>query len=33
MITDVVGLEQLPDAFEALRKPTTQIKLMVRPNE
>ena len=33
MITDVVGLEQLPDAFEALRKPTTQIKVMVRPNE
>jgi (R,R)-butanediol dehydrogenase/meso-butanediol dehydrogenase/diacetyl reductase len=33
MITDVVSLEQLPDAFEALRKPTTQIKVMVRPNE
>jgi 2-desacetyl-2-hydroxyethyl bacteriochlorophyllide A dehydrogenase len=31
MITDVVSLEQLPDAFEALRKPTTQIKVMVRP--
>ena len=26
------SLEQLPAAFEALRKPTTQIKVMVRPN-
>ena len=33
MITDIVTLEQLPAAFEALRKPTTQIKVMVRPNE
>lgn len=33
MITDVVTLEQLPAAFEALRKPTTQIKVMVRPND
>lgn len=32
MITDVISLEQLPDAFEALRKPTSQIKVMVRPN-
>ncbi len=32
MITDVVSLEQLPAAFEALRKPTSQIKVMVRPN-
>jgi (R,R)-butanediol dehydrogenase/meso-butanediol dehydrogenase/diacetyl reductase len=32
MITDIVPLEQLPAAFEALRKPTTQIKVMVRPN-
>ncbi len=32
MITDVVGLEDLPAAFEALRKPTTQIKVMVRPD-
>lgn len=30
MITDVVGLDQLPDAFGALRKPSSQIKLMVR---
>jgi (R,R)-butanediol dehydrogenase/meso-butanediol dehydrogenase/diacetyl reductase len=33
MITDTVTLDQLPQAFEALRKPTTQIKVMVRPNE
>lgn len=33
MITDVVTLEELPAAFEALRKPTTQIKVMVRPND
>jgi 2-desacetyl-2-hydroxyethyl bacteriochlorophyllide A dehydrogenase len=31
MITDTVKLEELPAAFEALRKPTTQIKVMVRP--
>jgi 2-desacetyl-2-hydroxyethyl bacteriochlorophyllide A dehydrogenase len=28
-ITDVISLEELPQAFEALRKPTTQIKVMV----
>jgi (R,R)-butanediol dehydrogenase/meso-butanediol dehydrogenase/diacetyl reductase len=33
MITDIVTLEQLPSAFEALRTPTSQIKVMVRPNE
>ncbi len=33
MITDMVTLDQLPGAFEALRKPTSQIKVMVRPNE
>jgi len=33
MITDEVRLEQLPEAFEALRTPTSQIKLLVRPNE
>jgi (R,R)-butanediol dehydrogenase/meso-butanediol dehydrogenase/diacetyl reductase len=33
MITDTVTLELLPGAFEALRKPTSQIKVMVRPNE
>lgn len=32
MITDIVSLDELPSAFEALRKPTTQIKVMVRPN-
>jgi 2-desacetyl-2-hydroxyethyl bacteriochlorophyllide A dehydrogenase len=32
MITHVIGLDQLPEAFEALRKPTTQIKVLVRPN-
>ena len=33
MITDIITLDQLPGAFEALRKPTTQIKVMVRPND
>ena len=33
MITDVVTLDQLPAAFEALRAPSTQIKVMVRPND
>jgi len=33
MITDIISLDQLPGAFEALRKPTSQIKVMVRPNE
>jgi (R,R)-butanediol dehydrogenase/meso-butanediol dehydrogenase/diacetyl reductase len=32
MITHVIDLEQLPATFEALRKPTTQIKVLVRPN-
>lgn len=32
MITDIVGLEDLPAAFEALRSPARQIKVMVRPN-
>ncbi len=31
MITDRVSLDQLPDAFEALRKPTAQVKVMVDP--
>lgn len=31
MVTDTVSLDALPAAFEALRKPTTQIKLLVRP--
>lgn len=30
MITDRITLDQLPDAFEALRKPTTQCKVMVQ---
>jgi 2-desacetyl-2-hydroxyethyl bacteriochlorophyllide A dehydrogenase len=29
MITDRISLDQLPDAFEALRMPTTQCKVMV----
>ncbi len=32
MITDEISLEQLPASFEALRKPSTQIKVLVRPN-
>ncbi len=31
MITDVFGLEKLPAEFEALRKPSKQIKLLVSP--
>jgi (R,R)-butanediol dehydrogenase/meso-butanediol dehydrogenase/diacetyl reductase len=32
MITDIVALDELPAAFEALRRPATQIKVMVRLN-
>ncbi len=31
MITDRVGLDAFPDTFEALRRPTTQCKVMLRP--
>ncbi len=31
MITDLIELEQLPAAFEALRRPSTQCKVIVRP--
>jgi (R,R)-butanediol dehydrogenase/meso-butanediol dehydrogenase/diacetyl reductase len=31
MVTDRVGLDALPAAFEALRRPTTQCKVMIRP--
>lgn len=31
MLTDEVGLAALPAAFEALRRPSTQIKVMIRP--
>jgi threonine dehydrogenase-like Zn-dependent dehydrogenase len=32
MISDIVGLGELPSAFEALRKPQSQIKVLIRPN-
>lgn len=32
MITGAVSLDDLPAAFEQLRKPTSQIKVMVRPS-
>jgi (R,R)-butanediol dehydrogenase / meso-butanediol dehydrogenase / diacetyl reductase len=32
MLTNSVGLAELPTAFEKLRKPSDQIKLMIRPN-
>ena len=32
MLTDMVEFDQLPAAFEALRKPTTQCKVMLRPH-
>lgn len=31
MITDRVGLDRFPDAFEALKTPTDQIKVMLQP--
>ena len=31
MITDRIGLDALPEAFEALRKPSTQCKVIVEP--
>jgi (R,R)-butanediol dehydrogenase/meso-butanediol dehydrogenase/diacetyl reductase len=31
MITDTVGFDQLPSTFEALRKPSTQAKVMLDP--
>lgn len=31
MITDRIGLEALPEAFEALRKPSTECKVIVQP--
>lgn len=31
LITDVIPLRELPAAFEALRKPTTQIKVIIDP--
>ena len=31
MITDIIALNSLPDAFEALRTPTTQCKVIVEP--
>ena len=31
MITDRVGFDAFPDAFEALRKPTTQCKVLLQP--
>jgi (R,R)-butanediol dehydrogenase/meso-butanediol dehydrogenase/diacetyl reductase len=29
MITDVVGLNEVPDAFEALRSPAHQCKVLI----
>lgn len=31
MISDIVGLDQLPATFEALRRPKSQIKVLIRP--
>ncbi len=31
MISDIVTLDALPEAFEALRNPTTQVKVLIRP--
>lgn len=32
LLTDEIGLEQLPERFEALRQPTTDCKVIVRPD-
>ncbi|MDX1581807.1 MAG: alcohol dehydrogenase catalytic domain-containing protein, partial [Alphaproteobacteria bacterium] len=32
MITDVVSFQELPEAFEALRNPTTQCKVLIEPD-
>ena len=32
MVTDVIGLEELPESFESLRRPTTQCKVVVDPS-
>jgi (R,R)-butanediol dehydrogenase/meso-butanediol dehydrogenase/diacetyl reductase len=29
MLTDSIGLEELPDAFEALKQPTSQCKVVL----
>ena len=31
LISDIIGLNELPAAFEALRKPKSQIKVLIRP--
>jgi (R,R)-butanediol dehydrogenase/meso-butanediol dehydrogenase/diacetyl reductase len=31
MVTDRITLDALPEAFEALRKPSTQCKVIVEP--
>jgi threonine dehydrogenase-like Zn-dependent dehydrogenase len=31
MISDIVAMDELPAAFEALRKPKRQIKVLIRP--
>jgi (R,R)-butanediol dehydrogenase/meso-butanediol dehydrogenase/diacetyl reductase len=31
MHSATVTLDELPDAFEALRKPTTQCKILIKP--
>jgi hypothetical protein len=31
MITDRVGMDAFPTAFEAMRRPTSQCKLILRP--
>jgi len=31
MVSDIVGFDELPAAFEALRRPKGQIKVLIRP--
>jgi (R,R)-butanediol dehydrogenase/meso-butanediol dehydrogenase/diacetyl reductase len=31
MVTDTIGYAALPETFEALRKPTTQCKVLIDP--
>jgi (R,R)-butanediol dehydrogenase/meso-butanediol dehydrogenase/diacetyl reductase len=32
LITDVIGFDELPKAFEALRRPSSQIKVLIKPS-
>ena len=31
LITDTIGLDELPERFEALKRPTTECKVLIEP--